>query len=66
MDRIAQMGENPIFAARIESSAPVTLQPVYLVDTIAAALPAPSEGAAITIGVTLPGNPSLVRGDAVC
>ena len=64
VDRIARLGEDLIAAARIESGQPVRVEPVDLVDTIAAATPV-LPGSAVTVTVTLPDDLPLVQGDAV-
>lgn len=65
VDRIARLGEDLISAARIESGQPARLEPIDLVDAVAAAVPPFSSGSAVLIEVAVPDDLPLVRADAV-
>ncbi|WP_158298639.1 DUF4118 domain-containing protein [Sphingomonas psychrotolerans] len=62
VDRIIRLSEDLIATARIESGQPVRLDPVDLVDIVAAATP---RTAGVTLRTELPDDLPLVRADAV-
>ena len=64
VDRIARLSEDLIATARLEAGLPARLEPIDLVDAVAAAIPA-STGSAAAISVTIPDELPLVRADAV-
>jgi two-component system sensor histidine kinase KdpD len=64
VDRIIRLSEDLIAAARLESGQPVRLEPVDLVDAVAAALPA-GRADGIMLRTDIPEELPLVRADAV-
>ena len=63
VDRIARLGEDLIAAARLDAGQPARVEPVDLVDTVAAAVP--SAKGAVKLRLELPDDLPLVQGDPV-
>lgn len=65
VDRLVRLSDDLIAAARLEGGAPLTLEPVDLVDIVAAAVPMPTAQMRVSLRTDIPAELPLVRADSV-